>query len=62
MFLSFSILLAIGFSINNLGAIVRYRSIVIPLLMIPVIANTDWPRIVRLFSAKSKTGQQKIVA
>ena len=62
IFLSFSILLAIGFSINNLGAIVRYRSIVIPLLIIPVIAKTDWPRIIKFFSVKNKTGQQKIAA
>jgi hypothetical protein len=49
LFLSFSILLAIGFSVNNLGAIVRYRSIIIPLLMIPVVAQTDWSRLSLLF-------------
>jgi len=53
-FLSISILLATGFSINNLGAIVRYRSIVIPVLMIPVIARTDWQRIANLFRGKNK--------
>lgn len=61
LFLSFSILLAIGFSINNLGAIVRYRSIVIPLLMIPVVAQTDWHRIELLFSGR-RAGKQKINA
>ena len=30
LFFSFSMLLAIGFSVNNLGAIVRYRSIFFP--------------------------------
>jgi hypothetical protein len=54
VFLSISILLAIGFSINNLGAIVRYRSIVVPLLMIPVVAKTDWQRIYITFSGKNK--------
>lgn len=45
LFFSFSVLLAIGFSNNNLGAIVRYRSIVIPLLVIPMVAQIDWGRI-----------------
>ncbi|HEX6334378.1 MAG TPA: hypothetical protein VFZ78_09130 [Flavisolibacter sp.] len=48
IFLSFSVMLMIGFSVNNLGAIVRYRSIVLPLLMVPVIANLDWTRISQL--------------
>lgn len=45
IYLSFSILLSIGFSQSNLGAIVRYRSIILPLLVIPVAALTDWKRI-----------------
>lgn len=45
LYLSFSILLSIGFSQSNLGAIVRYRSIILPLLVIPVAALTDWKRI-----------------
>ncbi len=50
IFFSFSVLLAIGFSVNNLGAIVRYRSIIIPMLVVPMLASTDWTRISRLFS------------
>lgn len=42
IFFSFSLLLAIGFSVNNLGAIVRYRSIILPLLIIPMAAQIDW--------------------
>jgi hypothetical protein len=57
LFLSFSILLATGFSINNLGAIVRYRSVVIPLTMMPVVALIDWKRIEALLSGKTKTNQ-----
>ena len=53
-FLCFSILLAIGFSINNLGAIVRYRSIVVPLLIIPVVARTDWKKLEMILSGKGK--------
>lgn len=48
IFFSFSVLLAIGFSVNNLGAIVRYRSIILPLLIVPVVALTDWSRIRKL--------------
>ncbi|HQV07416.1 MAG TPA: hypothetical protein PKW62_11670, partial [Chitinophagaceae bacterium] len=50
LFFSFSLLLAIGFSVNNLGAIVRYRSVVIPLLVVPMIAQTDWKRFEQTFS------------
>ncbi|MET0637802.1 MAG: hypothetical protein ABWZ25_17360 [Chitinophagaceae bacterium] len=50
-FFSLTMLLAIGFSVNNLGAIARYRSIVLPLIMTPLLARTDWNRFVRLFAA-----------
>ena len=43
------------FSINNLGAIVRYGSIVMPLMIIPVVGQTDWSRIVRTLLGKNKT-------
>lgn len=43
--LSVSILFMIGYSVNNLGAIVRYRSIVLPFLMVPIIALIDWSRV-----------------
>lgn len=45
LFFSFSVLFAIGFSVNNLGAIVRYRSIIMPLLVVPMLASTDWRRL-----------------
>jgi hypothetical protein len=50
VFISFTILLAIGFSVNNLGAIVRYRSLVIPLLIVPMAAQTDWKRLKTIFN------------
>ena len=62
IFLSFSILLAIGFSINNLGAIARYRSIVIPLLIIPIVARTDWKKVEIFFSGKNKNNSPTIIA
>jgi len=49
LFFAFSVLLAIGFSVNNLGAIVRYRSVIIPLLVIPMVARIDWNRLYSLF-------------
>ena len=45
VFYGFSVLLTIGFTVNNLGAIVRYRSIIIPLIIIPLVAQIDWKRI-----------------
>ncbi|MBL7749201.1 MAG: hypothetical protein JNM19_17315 [Chitinophagaceae bacterium] len=49
LFFAFSVLLAIGFSVNNLGAIVRYRSVIIPLMVIPMVARIDWDRLYQLF-------------
>ena len=53
-FFSISLLLAIGFSVNNLGAIVRYRSIIIPLVVTIMAAQTDWKAIADFFSGKYK--------
>ena len=54
VFFSFSVLLAIGFSVNNLGAIVRYRSVIMPLLVIPMVAALDWSRLGSLFNTNIK--------
>jgi hypothetical protein len=54
IFFSFSVLLAIGFSVNNLGAIVRYRSIIMPLLIIPMAAQIDWNRVLSIFTKNIK--------
>jgi len=45
LFLGFSILITIGYAVNNLGAIVRYRSIVLPLLLVPVFCGIDWQKV-----------------
>jgi hypothetical protein len=50
IFLSFAIMMMIGYSVNVLGAIVRYRSIVLPLLVVPMVAMTDWNKILALAS------------
>lgn len=56
LFFSLSLLLGIGFSVNNLGAIVRYRSIVIPLLVVLMATQVDWERIGRLLLPYIKNG------
>ena len=48
LFFSFAVLMMIGYTVNILGAIVRYRSIILPLLIIPMIAKIDWHRIGQL--------------
>ena len=52
VFLSLSILFMIGYSVNNLGAIVRYRSIVFPFLFTPFIALIDWQRVTGLITGE----------
>lgn len=52
LFFSLSVLLAIGYSNNNIGAIVRYRSIVLPFLIIPLVLRIHWTGI---FQAIRKT-------
>jgi hypothetical protein len=57
IFFSFSVLLMIGYSNNNLGAIVRYRSLIIPFLAVPIIANIDWQRVGDVFLGKNNKNQ-----
>lgn len=45
LFFAMSLLLTIGFSVNNLGAIVRYRSIALPLVVPIMVACIDWKRL-----------------
>jgi hypothetical protein len=45
LFFSFTALLTIGYTVTFLGAIVRYRSIVLPFLVIPMMALIDWKKI-----------------
>ena len=53
-FFSFSLLLAIGFSVNNLGAIVRYRSVILPLVVTLMAVHTNWTRIISFFGQFKK--------
>jgi hypothetical protein len=55
LFFSLSILLIIGYTVPFLGAIVRYRSIVLPLLFVPVLVGVPWSQFGRtLFNISFK--------
>ena len=51
LFFSFSVLMMIGYSVDVLGAIVRYRSIVLSFLVVPMVAKIDWEKVGRWFFA-----------
>lgn len=54
IFFSFGVAMMIGYTVNNLGAIVRYRSIILPLLIVPMAAKIDWQRINQLIAGNIK--------
>jgi hypothetical protein len=63
LFLSFSVLITIGYVVNNLGAIVRYRSIVLPFLLSPIFCGIPWNKISGriLGNIKNKTNTEEMV-
>ena len=44
-FFSLSVLLMIGYTVNVLGAVVRYRSVVLTLLLLPIVGRADWQKL-----------------
>lgn len=50
IFFSFTTLLSIGYTVNFIGAIVRYRCLLLPLVVTPIIALTDWKKLKRILS------------
>ena len=44
-FFSISVLLIIGYIVPAIGPIIRYRSIYLPFILIPIICTIDWKRI-----------------
>ncbi len=46
-FFSIAVLLSIGYTVHFLGAIVRYRSIILPIACIPMLCMIDWSRVTR---------------
>jgi hypothetical protein len=53
MLFAFCMFMVIGYSITNAGSLVRYRSIYIPFLVIPMLCNIDWQRIKQKFNSQS---------
>jgi hypothetical protein len=49
IFFTIAMFLVIGYTIPILGAIVRYRSIYFPFILIPIICYTDWIKFKKLF-------------
>ena len=49
LFLSLPMCIVIGYTIPILGAIVRYRSIYLPFMVIPLICYTDWNNLRKKF-------------
>ena len=47
-----SMALMIGYTVNNLSAVVRYRAILFPLFIPPVLMGTDWKRIAQKINIK----------
>lgn len=50
LFVFVGMVLMIGYTIPNIGAIVRYRSIFWILVICPILCSTDWRRIKTMFS------------
>lgn len=48
LFFGISIFLIIGYTVPIIGAIIRYRSIYIPLIITPVICGINWNKIMKL--------------
>ena len=54
IFFPLSFLLTIGYTVSFIGAIVRYRSIIIPFLYVPIICFIDWGKIYNFFKKTLK--------
>ncbi|MGG9971615.1 hypothetical protein ACQ33O_07445 [Ferruginibacter sp. SUN002] len=52
VFFAFSLLLIIGYSTPVLGAIVRYRSIYLPFIILPLLCNINYKKISSVLSIK----------
>ncbi len=54
VFFAFSLLFTIGYTVNFVGAIVRYRSLAFPFLIIPMISQINWARLQSLLNMGEK--------
>ena len=54
IFFTISIFLMIGYIVPNLGSLVRYRSLYLPLIITPVLCYIDWQKLLGRFQVKNK--------
>ncbi len=54
LFFAGTVCLIIGYTVPVIGAIVRYRSIFLPLLLAPVVFNIDWTKLLSLLNIRKK--------
>jgi hypothetical protein len=54
IFFSLTMMLMTGYTVPIIGALVRYRSIYLIFLLIPIVCYTDWKRFRKLFIAGNK--------
>jgi hypothetical protein len=59
IFFSLTMLLVTGYTVPILGAIVRYRSIYLVLLLIPIVCYTNWSKITETLSFKKERHEVK---
>ncbi len=52
IFFALSVLLIIGYTVPVIWAIIRYRSIYLPFLLIPLLCNLNWQKLLSLFQSK----------
>lgn len=52
IFFTLSVFLVIGYIVPNLGSLVRYRSLYLPLLITPVLCSLDWKKLSGPFKIK----------
>jgi len=55
IFFSCSMMLMTGYTVPIIGAIVRYRSIYLIFLLIPIVCYTDWKKLEKLFGKKEES-------
>ncbi len=53
LFFTLTIFLLTGYIVPNLGSIVRYRSIYLPLIITPLLCSIDWGKLKRAFKIRN---------
>ena len=53
IFLTLSVFLIIGYIVPNLGSLVRYRSLYLPLIITPILCSFDWDKFLSVLKLKN---------